>query len=1731
MAYTDSYENDNTFSSAKQISVGSTQTHSLTAGDVDWVKFYVSTSGIYSLETTGGGDTKLYLYDSSGTTQLAYNDDIDYSAGNYSSRVTQTLSTGWYYAKVTGFSSTTTIDSYGIRLTQTSSSVPADSYENDNSRFKAKTITVGSTQNRTIHSSTDEDWIKFTVASDGFYSIVTGGMDTILQLYSFENQAFGYNDDRGNGNLGSFGVVQLYANTTYYARVTAYNGKTGSYTFSVTSGVVADTFESNSDGTRLGTTTTISPGSTQIHTIHNSSDIDWIKVNISTEGLYLFTLGTSERDDGQMSLQLYNSSGSRLTNANCQKESGENPYIGGRLTEGTYYIRAAAANTGSVAGEYSVNVSKVSSLGYASADQYEDDAWYEDAATISVGTTQTRSLNVYGSNTGTYNADVDYIKFTPTVTGTYKVAVSGTTAPTHMTIYVADEYGIPLIPVGGSSKINPSVENYMQAGQTYYIKMESDYEHLNVDSYQIGVTLSSTYTAEADTYESDKTTSTAKTISVGTSQAHSLHTTSDVDIVKFTPTTSGYYTFYTGARNGNAGDGDLMIGIYDSAGTLLIYDDDSFAGYNAMVSYNMTAGQTYYALVTSARNNQVVPYYTLSLTSGVLEDTYDIDMDERSIQDNTLENAILLELNKPQAHSIHTSIDVDWVGFVVEESGYYTLQTGGTGDTIISVYDEDGNFLLLNDDGGIGRNASVTRHFMANTIYYAKVSSYQNSLIPNYSLSLTKASGGNGDAYENDNTKATAKGIVAGETQSRSIHVAGDVDWVKIRPLQAGTYQIQTSGEGDLKLDLYSSNGTTLLASDDDSGVGLNARIGYVLDANTDYYIKAYTYDGDGIVDNYGLSVALMVGSELGDEYENDNSPTTAKAITLGATQSHSIHIEGDVDWVTFTPTVSAEYTIQTVGSGLNCDTQLYLYTSLANAQSGSSLQWDDDSGADRNALISRVLTAGTTYYIKAQAWSTYTIPSYGLKVTQNNGYGANSGVNEDEYESDDLSGLCKPIAVGRVYTHNIDVQSDTDWVRFYTHQTGTYTIQTTGESDMSFIFYRRIPGGALVPDREGREISTGGTGGNALYRAELQSNNWYYVRMTTKNRATTSASYGIRVDIDSASVNGDRFEKEGGKVNDNGPSRASWVTPGTVDVHSIHTPGDQDWMAYKSANATSVVFSASNEENKEMRLFVYKLNASGALDFISQSTYGSYGFTSVMLETDANSTYYVRAQALNSTETVSSYQFEVGYRKDSYEDDDTSAKATDLIVNGAYQTHNIHSQNDVDWFKVNITSSGMYEFETTGDGDTYGILYRSRNGTNSKVTESDGGGVDQNMKISTSLSTGTYYLRVSGNQGKVVESYTVTARTVITQYDEPNNSKSSATALIVGSPKTGSFHTTSDVDYFKVTNGAAGKYTFTANSSAVKIELFSGNSSTVVASGMGSVSYTTSSTGTLYAKLTNANGDLMSSYTVSATYTQPTTVNKAENYVVLFSGGGNVSGNWNTFIQNFNFIYTFLRENYDIPADHIYVLYADGLDRGIDMTHVSTGREFNTDVESFCPGAQIFSATERNLRNVMRSVAGKADGNDHVLVYTFDHGTHAGASSSSTLGGEYIVPWNPTSTSDYISGVEFADMAADIDAGYQTYLFAQCYSGGILDAMNLNRSGIKMYGAVASDHRHTASAGITEDSDGVDVYGFNYQVARAFYNEITTTNQMTAYVQTNPFRDMDGGFERGSNFQIFAQS
>jgi len=98
-ASADSYEPDDTASTARLISVGTTEVHNFdAAGDQDWFKFDARAGVAYTLQTSNlnaSADTYLYLYDTDGANLLAANDDY---GGTLASRITwQAPADGTYY--------------------------------------------------------------------------------------------------------------------------------------------------------------------------------------------------------------------------------------------------------------------------------------------------------------------------------------------------------------------------------------------------------------------------------------------------------------------------------------------------------------------------------------------------------------------------------------------------------------------------------------------------------------------------------------------------------------------------------------------------------------------------------------------------------------------------------------------------------------------------------------------------------------------------------------------------------------------------------------------------------------------------------------------------------------------------------------------------------------------------------------------------------------------------------------------------------------------------------------------------------------------------------------------------------------------------------------------------------------------------------------------------------------------------------------------------------------------------------------------------------------------------------------------------------------------------------------------------------------------------------------------------------------------------------------------------
>jgi hypothetical protein len=96
------------------------------------------------------------------------------------------------------------------------------------------------------------------------------------------------------------------------------------------------------------------------------------------------------------------------------------------------------------------------------------------------------------------------------------------------------------------------------------------------------------------------------------------------------------------------------------------------------------------------------------------------------------------------------------------------------------------------------------------------------------------------DQYEPDSTYTLATLIAKGDPAQTHALSAGDLDWLKFQADSGTAYTIATGGSLDTYLNLFGTNGTTLLNSDDDSGVNLNAMIVWTCSSSGMYYFRVH---------------------------------------------------------------------------------------------------------------------------------------------------------------------------------------------------------------------------------------------------------------------------------------------------------------------------------------------------------------------------------------------------------------------------------------------------------------------------------------------------------------------------------------------------------------------------------------------------------------------------------------------------------------------------------------------------------------------------------------------------------------------------------------------------------------------------------------------------------------------------------------------------------------------------
>jgi len=437
-----------------------------------------------------------------------------------------------------------------------------------------------------------------------------------------------------------------------------------------------------------------------------------------------------------------------------------------------------------------------------------------------------------------------------------------------------------------------------------------------------------------DRYENDNTSSRATTISTnGNRQTHNFHIGGDADWLKFNATQGVQYVVETLNLGSQS---DTKIWTYSPGSrNSFASNDDSSGSRASRISFRAGQSGTYSILVrhySSSAGGANTNYDIRVRTIGISPDQYE--------SDNSRSQAKSISTNgNRQRHNFHANGDVDWVKFTTTANKIYTIETlnlGNNNDTVIRLYDRNGNYLGMDDDGGSGRASKVRLRTSGSATFYVKVNHHSSSTSgtgTEYDVRITAENDNStrADGYENDNGIGQAKSISTNNSrQTRNAHRANDVDWVKFYVRSGNRYIVETSNLGsrsDTIIHLYDNNGNYQF-SNDDSGPGRGSRLIFRVNFNGYLYLKMQQYSGSVYGNNthYDLRVRIsnsnagtIAPAELAElllepstvtlssVYPNMVENTQEKFITLNGDNLTADKVKVYLDDIELTKTVAVE--------------------------------------------------------------------------------------------------------------------------------------------------------------------------------------------------------------------------------------------------------------------------------------------------------------------------------------------------------------------------------------------------------------------------------------------------------------------------------------------------------------------------------------------------------------------------------------------------------------------------------------------------------------------------------------------------------------------------------------------------------------------------------------------------------------------------------------------------------
>jgi len=236
-------------------------------------------------------------------------------------------------------------------------------------------------------------------------------------------------------------------------------------------------------------------------------------------------------------------------------------------------------------------------------------------------------------------------------------------------------------------------------------------------------------------------------------------------------------------------------------------------------------------------------------------------------------------------------------------------------------------------------------------------------------------------------------------------------------------------------------------------------------------------------------------------------------------------------------------------------------------------------------------------------------------------------------------------------------------------------------------------------------------------------------------------------------------------------------------------------------------------------------------------------------------------------------------------------------------------------------------------------------------------------------------------------------------------------------------------------------------------------------------------------------------------------TVARAEHYAILYAGGSEMETNYSWYYEEISRAYYDLKNRWSYKPENIWIIFADGLDPGIDQyryTSANVSSDWSTHASQ---GAHVLSATRTNTFDTLRGLRA-LDPHDMFYFYCYDHGFGT-LDDKNDHSEEGISGWDegPAGAGQQVYDNELASYSAQIHSERKAYMFGQCFSGGMLEELGIDDEHGNEFGCASATHFEKSYSNDAIDSlpsawnDAVDA---GYTTTHMLY--ITARNDMATH-------------------------